>query len=134
MSVANEKAMELGFHGYLDYLNNSFYWFNLKRQVLKDVCAGCNGRRYTKNIKWMELHHLTYDRLGAELPEDVCTLCSWCHTQVSNMVWKGECEVEDTLWILRKKHLGIATQMAFNFDSDRCNQPDSVFTSLKKAA
>lgn len=25
------------------------------------------------------VHHLTYERLGAELPTDVVVLCEWCH-------------------------------------------------------
>ena len=90
-SIANDKAKQLGFVGYQDYLKNSFYWHNFKKEYLKEVCAGCHGRRYKGPVKWMEMHHLTYDRLGSEQPEDCVTLCTFCHEQASQLVWSGEC-------------------------------------------
>lgn len=37
----------------------------------------------------LECHHLTYDRLGAELDEDLQVLCEWHHSIVE--MWKCEC-------------------------------------------
>ncbi len=31
------------------------------------------------NKRRLQVHHLTYERLGAELPEDVVVLCGRCH-------------------------------------------------------
>jgi hypothetical protein len=132
-SIANFKAKALGFSGYQDYLKNSFYWHNFKKRFLTDTCAGCLGRRYKGPCKWMEMHHLTYDRLGNELPEDCATLCTFCHEQATRAEWNDECPLEDTVLFLRKKHLGFQFQMAFNFD-DQCNQPDRMPDELKKAA
>jgi hypothetical protein len=134
LSIANCKAQALGYASYSDYLENSFYWHNYKKERLKNICAGCLGYRYKGGLKWLEMHHLTYERLGAELPEDCVTLCTFCHKQASEMVWRGECNVEDTLWILRKLHLVVETQMSFNFEPSQPDKPDSVFTELKKAA
>ena len=30
----------------------------------------------------LEVHHLTYDRLGDELPQDLTVLCETCHTRL----------------------------------------------------
>lgn len=37
-------------------------------------CARCKD-----NSAWLEVHHLTYDRLGSERMEDLITLCRDCH-------------------------------------------------------
>ena len=38
----------------------------------------------------LALHHLTYDRLGEEIPEDVVTVCGSCHGKIHRLVAKGE--------------------------------------------
>lgn len=39
------------------------------------ACFRCHATRR------LELHHLTYERLGAELDGDLCWLCASCHVQ-----------------------------------------------------
>jgi 5-methylcytosine-specific restriction endonuclease McrA len=56
----------------------SRYWRALKRAVMlerDDRCELCEMRGPPP----LQLHHLTYERLGAELPEDVELLCEACH-------------------------------------------------------
>lgn len=53
-------------------------WQRLKIDMLvkqHGKCARC--RRYLPNS--LELHHLHYDTLGSERPEDVELLCATCH-------------------------------------------------------
>ena len=119
-SIAETKAYELGFNSYKDYLKNSFYWHSFRQKCIRDTCQACNEYG---NKRWMHLHHLTYERLGAELPEDVVTLCEFCHEQAHKLVWNGEAELADAHLMLRKRHVEVGFQMAFNFD-DACNQPD----------
>lgn len=49
------------------------HWRALRGRLRKRRCEYC-GRG-----GMMSLHHLTYARLGAELDEDMVTLCNACH-------------------------------------------------------
>ena len=44
-------------------------------------CAGECGQVYGD----LQLHHLTYERLGQELPEDVVGLCVECHRKADRI-------------------------------------------------
>jgi hypothetical protein len=51
-------------------------WYELKRELIEergDDCEEC-GRRLP-----LEMHHLTYERLGYEDPDDLKLLCKECH-------------------------------------------------------
>lgn len=57
----------------------SVEWRTFRMKVLSTrgtLCEECKvfGRR-------VEVHHLTYERVGAELPEDVAVLCNSCHVK-----------------------------------------------------
>ena len=48
------------------------------------TCERCGTRCPPKKLadgKRLEVHHLTYERLGFELPSDVQVLCSVCHSE-----------------------------------------------------
>jgi 5-methylcytosine-specific restriction endonuclease McrA len=63
--------------GYLNAIASP-HWRELRDEVVvmrqRYCCALC-GQVYGD----LELHHLNYDRLGRELPEDVQALCWECH-------------------------------------------------------
>jgi hypothetical protein len=51
-------------------------WKAVRKQKLAEVghrCQGCDG------TKRLEVHHLTYERLGHERMEDLMVLCHFCH-------------------------------------------------------
>jgi hypothetical protein len=50
-------------------------WRAVRRRKLGESprCAGCGGDER------LEVHHLTYERLGHELMRDLRVLCHWCH-------------------------------------------------------
>lgn len=55
----------------------------------KEVSAAARARAKNKcqrcgSTKQIEVHHRTYARLGAELPEDLEVLCRDCHRKVHN--------------------------------------------------
>jgi hypothetical protein len=64
---------------YADYLKSEDWQRAKKRhlaaRVVPDVCFGCGGERAV-------FHHLTYDRVGRELPTDILPLCRLCHETV----------------------------------------------------
>lgn len=58
------------------YYLNSIHWRHLRKRILiRDGfrCHDCQGHDQ------LNVHHLTYDRLGNELDEDLITLCRSCH-------------------------------------------------------
>jgi hypothetical protein len=62
---------------------NSEAWHKLKERIIKQrgyLCQKCGA-----NTVQLELHHLTYDRLGHELDTDLQLLCSWCHVQADQV-------------------------------------------------
>lgn len=65
---------------YQDYIDSA-QWAEFRDGVLRARgfrCEQCGGWGWDR-----ELHHLTYERLGRELPEDVVVLCPPCHTVVT---------------------------------------------------
>lgn len=62
---------------YTTYLESS-EWTEKSRSTIAaagGVCSMCNSRRAT------QAHHLTYERVGEELPEDLAAVCLSCHKQ-----------------------------------------------------
>jgi hypothetical protein len=57
--------------------------------------------------EWLDVHHLTYDRVFEEPPEDLCVLCQRCHPRADR---KRE---EDTAW-----DKGLSTYLEKKYGSD----------------
>lgn len=60
---------------YSEYLQTE-YWQQTRARILErdqHTCRDCG------TAKRLEVHHLTYERLGCELDEDLLTLCRDCH-------------------------------------------------------
>lgn len=67
---------------YRRYLKSA-KWKNFKRILIKErghKCQDC-GEKYRP----LDGHHITYERLFNELPEDVRLLCHQCHMKEHNM-------------------------------------------------
>jgi hypothetical protein len=68
----------LGFKSYDDY-RKSPHWIEFRKAALersKKACERCGGSSGVV----LQVHHLTYERIGRELPDDVQVLCKDCHT------------------------------------------------------
>lgn len=61
---------------YQQYLNTA-EWMMRKLAILSERGSRCIDCRRTD--KPVQLHHLSYERLGRELPEDLVILCAVCH-------------------------------------------------------
>lgn len=64
---------------YAEYLQTK-WWQDLRKEML--LCAGykcqlCGVRGPAEGT--LQVHHLTYERRGCELPKDLVVLCSKCH-------------------------------------------------------
>jgi 5-methylcytosine-specific restriction endonuclease McrA len=54
--------------------------FRAEMLTLADgTCAHCGVSEQTSMLLVLDVHHLSYDRLGWELPHDVVVLCRPCH-------------------------------------------------------
>lgn len=84
----SQKITALGFSSYEEYLESE-WWKTFRKKFFRSrvtkkyclVCAGDGEYNYT-----VELHHLTYDRLGAERLKDVIPLCREHHEQVHEIL------------------------------------------------
>ena len=101
---------------YIAYMRTDWWQFVRRRCMERaaNACERCHDRTAR------EVHHLTYGRLGDELPEDVIAVCRQCHAELHGRVppfsdtrggWKGMPEVLDK--VLDQ----IATKF-INFDRD----------------
>ena len=73
---------------YKEYLQSA-EWKDLKTRKLKKANFICDGCGETKGQ--MEVHHLTYERIGMELFTDLAVYCIECHK-------KAHSKVESTEW------------------------------------
>lgn len=66
---------------YADYLRSP--WWKARRKVALEragyACERCNQEATPRHK--LEVHHLSYARLGAELDADLETNCYWCHRE-----------------------------------------------------
>jgi len=65
--------MDIRYHEYL----NSGEWKHLKGLKIKQakcICEGC-----LESYRVLEVHHLTYERIGMELLTDLAVYCIECH-------------------------------------------------------
>lgn len=61
---------------YREVYLRSEHWLRTRREALARAdrrCQVCNGQQS------LDVHHRTYERLGAELPTDLTVLCRRCH-------------------------------------------------------
>lgn len=68
---------------YKDYIE-SYKWIQLSEEtrMARRCCAECGMTRQWSRYFYgvdLDVHHLTYERLGNELPEDLVVLCARCH-------------------------------------------------------
>lgn len=69
------EAAHLRAMPYAEYLRTD-HWLTLRQRVLKRYKHRC---QLCGNGSWLEVHHRSYENLGAEKWADVVLLCSRCH-------------------------------------------------------
>ncbi len=80
----DKRVQVLGFDTYREYLQSQ-HWREFVRHRRQKRCWVCGKSRGVV----LCLHHLTYDRLGSELPDDVVTLCKGCHEDAHTLARLG---------------------------------------------
>ena len=75
-----EELKKLSFEKYY----HTEHWKKLHAEIVQRdnyTCQKC-GKQYLTHISFLNVHHLTYERRGEELLEDLITLCYKCHAHV----------------------------------------------------
>lgn len=68
-------------HRYGDYLNSP-KWKRLRRRKIRSVGSACEACGIPElKAKWLDVHHLTYERFGKERMSDLQALCRKCHNK-----------------------------------------------------
>lgn len=106
----NEADVKVDYQKYI----TSTKWRNIRKQILQHrgrVCEVCKKAHYR-----LEVHHLTYERLGAEKYTDLLVVCPDCHAVEDK---KREVKVADTKRARRyKKSLYTWTEKVFGEHAD----------------
>lgn len=80
------RLQGLGYRDYNDYLGSPA-WAKVKahyRKLVIEACGLCGSEES------LALHHLTYERVGEELPSDLTWLCRTCHNMIHVLEARGE--------------------------------------------
>ena len=96
---------------YLTYIESEA-WRKRKREVIAArgrACERCGER------KGLQLHHLTYERLGAEWDEDLVLLCERCHR------WADRRRIRET-----RRERGLATYARKKYADEGLEVPSDV--------
>jgi 5-methylcytosine-specific restriction endonuclease McrA len=79
------ESREFDYNKYVDYITNSPVWYQKRLDCIRRQHGICPGYeiepcQYTDKLPIaLAVHHLTYERLYDELPEDLIALCPTCH-------------------------------------------------------
>jgi hypothetical protein len=76
--VEPERQRELRFMPYPEFLQ-TIEWSNTRYQMLAVANWKCEECGFGGIGKRLDVHHLTYERRGAELYSDLVVLCQRCH-------------------------------------------------------
>lgn len=85
--LRNERLRELGYRDYAHYLSAPHWRDTRERYRASDRPQACYCCEEAEDV---QLHHLTYERIGAELLEDLVALCRACHAAVHALERRGD--------------------------------------------
>lgn len=94
------KMRDVGYNTYSEYLLSK-YWESFKLRYFtehKNRCFVC-GKTHC------QLHHITYERLGCELFQDVIPLCGGCHCHVHKLVKNQRIRLDEAHHVVKKEFL-----------------------------
>jgi hypothetical protein len=124
------RLQELGYRNYREYLRSP-HWkakrleYAGSEQPQDCMCGETEG---------LQLHHLTYERIGAEEVTDLTPLCATCHAMVHTLEARGEIGLDFTGFVneerakrrkaevevaLYERRMGLLQDVAFVEDGRR---------------
>ncbi len=96
MSYMDELSRKIGYETYTLYLRSD-HWKEFCRGVKAVKCYICDDHR------WLQVHHMIYERLGSELATDVVTVCKDCHAYIHGQVRKRKLDLSNAHIILKER-------------------------------
>lgn len=78
LAAQNRRLHQIRYQRYL----KSSHWRTFRLGVIAGRGPYCQRCRSPKKI---QVHHLSYERLGRELPDDVAVLCESCHQRAHDI-------------------------------------------------
>ena len=117
----DQRVRELGYESYVEYLAG-VHWRAFRQKVMAERCFCC----FREELLYV--HHVSYDRLGAENKEDVVCVCRDCHDAI-HVLNKEGCRLLDAhfkhIQNLRKfdKPTRRLLPPSKTFKRDKCRPP-----------
>lgn len=102
------RLLALGYSDYPSYLRSS-HWVRMRAQYRDSehpqecICGEMEG---------LQLHHLTYERVGAERLTDLSPLCAVCHAMIHVLEQRGEVGLDFRGFVNEQRALGYAKTVA----------------------
>lgn len=78
-----KRLSKFGYESYNDYLESSLWKNNRQRFIKSSYCSKTDGLPsclVCSSKKSLQVHHITYKRLGNENHKDLILLCKRCHS------------------------------------------------------
>lgn len=95
-----DRIKSLGFQNYHEYLRCD-HWIAFRNAYFQShdkTCWHCHSNYKTC------LHHITYDRIGAETDNDVIPLCRHCHIRVHDLIKERKAWLNEAHLYLSNPH------------------------------
>jgi len=99
-SYLNRQAIAAGYFSYETFLKSP-YWAGVRQKRIVKGSTRCFCCATADHI--LHLHHITYERLGAELPQDLIPICGPCHERLHEKVRRGQVSLENAHWSVLKE-------------------------------
>lgn len=116
--IRNKLLVVRGYATYGIYLRSQAWKEFKHRYRLSDRpqhCLVCEGKRY-------QLHHVTYDRVGQELLDDVMPLCRKHHETLHGLLSAGGLRLADSRRLLGKMRTDLAKERRVRAKKRRRNK------------
>lgn len=114
----HRRLVELGYSSYGDYLRSD-HWHHVRANYRASdrpqacICGATTG---------LHLHHLTYERVGAETLDDLTPLCPTCHVMVHALEARGEMGLDFAGLVSASRAAGYAKRRNPEAEHDRRNR------------
>ena len=98
---------------YREYMDSES-WIEFSRKIRERIgrCENCGS------IKELHVHHVSYEHIGEERPQDVGVLCKSCHTALHNEVKRR------TVAILKEVSVSFIRRNKDEFLQDPCGHKE----------
>lgn len=113
------KLSALGFASYADYLNSAQWRTVRQRYFASDLPQDCMCGA-SENL---QLHHLTYERAGAEQLTDLTPLCAQCHVMIHTLERRGDIGLDLTGFVSEKRAARYAEERPCEADAAPAHPP-----------